>query len=48
MRYDIGITVDYESHAEAEAIGEDLQRIIGSWPGTHRVRVTVNESEDES
>lgn len=48
MRYDIGIAVDYESSTEAEAIGEDLQRIIGSWPSTHRVLVTVNESEDES
>lgn len=47
MRYDIGITVDYESHAEAEEIGEGLQRIIGSWPGTHMVRVTVNKSEDK-
>jgi hypothetical protein len=48
MRYNIGITVDYDSDAESEEIGEDLRRIIGAWPGTRHVWVTVSEAPDQA
>lgn len=44
-RYYIGVNLDYEVDAEEEQVREDLERIIGSWPGARHVGVMVVPAE---